>query len=85
MTHESGSGAVGNKFKRLWTHPSLINARFAQMTLHVVKLIALVVLLVSLDRHGLRDKLRMLFLVLLLLLGQILAGFDGDCRRERMR
>ncbi len=55
------------------------------MTLHVVKLIALVVLLVSLDRHGLRDKLRMLFLLLLLLLGQILAGFDGDGRRERMR
>ena len=55
------------------------------MTLYVVKLIALVVLLVSLDRHRLRDKLRMLFLLLVLLLGQVLARFDGDGRRESMR
>lgn len=78
-----------SRFEMIETHPALVNTGFAQMTLHVVKLIALVVWLVSLNWHRLRDKLLMLLvfksLLLLLLLSQILAGFDGDGRGERMR
>lgn len=80
------------------THHALINARLAQMTLDIVKLIALVVRVVSLDRHRLRHELLMRMLLLeilllllllvnlvLLLLAHVLAGFDGDGRGESMR
>jgi hypothetical protein len=55
------------------THPAIIDARLAMMTIDVVKFIALVM-------RRLRNRLRhhLLLLRLLLEVSLVLAGFDGD-------
>lgn len=70
------------------THPSLIDACFAEMALDIAKFVRVAILQMRLDRNRLRVELWLLMAVVLLLLRRLVhvpARFDGDGGRGRMR